>query len=421
MLLPLLVVLVSAGPTVRAIDHQPPTTIAAAIAAARPGDTIHIATGVYREPMIVVDKPLTIIGDGWPVLDGEGQHQILAVSADDVTIRGLVLRNVGTSYVEDRAAIRVAKAHGCVIERNRIERAFFGIYLAGVTSCRVANNEITGAGGTEAGSGNGIHLWTSNHITIEGNHITRQRDGIYFEFVHESQIRDNISEHNLRYGLHFMYSDDCTYERNTFRANGAGVAVMYTKRVTMRGNQFVSNWGSASYGLLLKEVYDVTLASNTFHRNTTGLLADGANRIDAEHNAFEGNGWAVKLMASTDGGRFVANDFVGNTFDVATNSRESAAEFTGNYWDSYRGYDVNHDGVGDVPFHPVRLFSLLVQANQPALILLRSPFVALIDAAERTLPTLTPKAVVDRAPAMRRNCFHPERGERVPVPAGAAS
>jgi nitrous oxidase accessory protein len=382
--------------------HQSPTTVAAAIAAARPGDTIRIERGVYREPMIVVDKPLTILGHGWPVLDGESTHQILAVTGDDVTIRGLVLRNVGTSYVEDRAAIKVAKAHGCAIENNRIEHAFFGIYLAGVTGCRIANNVISGAGATEAGSGNGIHLWTSNHITIENNHVSHQRDGIYFEFVHESEIRDNVSEHNLRYGLHFMYSDDCTYERNTFRANSAGVAVMYTKRVTMRGNQFLSNWGSASYGLLLKEVYDVKLTGNRFQRNTTGLLADGANRIDAEHNDFEDNGWAVKLMASTDGGRFIGNDFVGNTFDVATNSRESSAEFRGNYWDAYRGYDVNHDGIGDVPFHPVRLFSLLVQANQPALILLRSPFVALIDAAERTLPTLTPTGVVDRAPAMRR-------------------
>ena len=231
----------------------PTRSIAGAIAAARPGDTLRIEPGVYREPMIVVDKPLTIIGDGWPVIDGENAHQIVSVTADDVTIRGLVLRNVGTSYVEDRAAIKVAKVHGCTIESNRIERAFFGIYLAGVTRCRIATNDIGGAGTSEGAAGNGIHLWTSTHVTIEGNHISHQRDGIYFEFVHESEIRDNVSEHNLRYGLHFMYSDDCTYERNTFRGNGAGVAVMYTKRVTMRGNQFLWNWGSASYGLLLKE------------------------------------------------------------------------------------------------------------------------------------------------------------------------
>jgi nitrous oxidase accessory protein len=199
-----------------------------------------------------------------------------------------------------------------------------------------------------------------------------------------------------------MYSDDCRYIANTFRANGAGVAVMYTKRVTMLDNAFVNNWGSAAYGLLLKEVYDVRLEGNRFDHNTVGLVADGANRLQAIRNDFENNGWALKLMASTDAGRFERNNFLNNTFDVASNSRESSSLLDGNYWDAYRGYDVNRDGVGDVPYHPVRLLSLLVQANEPSLIVLRSPFVALLDAAERAMPTITPASLADRRPAMRR-------------------
>ena len=376
-------------------------TVAAALARAHDGDVIRVAPGTYAEPMIVVDRQVTLVGDGWPVLDGQGAHQIMSITADDVTVRGFVFRNVGTSFVEDRAALKVTKARGCTIADNRIERAFFGIYLAAASDCRITNNVIQGTGATEAAAGNGIHLWTSNRIHIEGNHISGQRDGIYFEFVHESEIRGNTSEHNLRYGLHFMYSDDCRYVDNIFRANSAGVAVMMTKRVTMAGNRFESNWGSASYGLLLKEVYDVRLERNHFVRNTVGLLADGANRIDAEHNEFRRNGWALKLLASTDEGHFRANNFIGNTFDVATNNRESSNELTGNYWDAYRGYDLDHDGVGDVPFHPVRLFSLLVQTNEPSLVLLRSVFISLLDAAERAIPTLTPQALVDRSPMMR--------------------
>ena len=375
-------------------------TVAAALARAHAGDVIRVEPGTYAEPMIVVEKQVTLVGDGWPVLDGQGAHQIMSITADDVTVRGFVFRNVGTSFVEDRAALKVTKARGCTIAGNRIERAFFGIYLAAVSDCLIANNVISGAGATEAAAGNGIHLWTSNRIHIEGNRISGQRDGIYFEFVRESEVRNNTSEHNLRYGLHFMYSDDCRYVDNIFRANSAGVAVMMTKRVTMAGNRFESNWGSASYGLLLKEVYDVRLERNHFVRNTVGLLADGANRIDAEHNEFRRNGWALKLLASTDAGHFRANNFIGNTFDVATNNRESTNELTGNYWDAYRGYDLDHDGVGDVPFHPVRLFSLLVQTNEPSLVLLRSVFISLLDAAERAIPTLTPQALVDRSPMM---------------------
>jgi len=375
-------------------------SVAAAVARAHRGDVIQVRAGVYREPMIVVDKRLTLLGDGSPVLDGEGAHQIMSVTADDVTVRGFVFRNVGASNAEDRAALKVTKARGCTIADNRVERGFFGIYLAAVTDCRILDNVLIGTGDSETAAGNGIHLWTSSHILIQGNRISGHRDGIYFEFVHESEIRGNTSEHNLRYGLHFMYSDDCRYLENIFRANSAGVAVMYTKHVAMLGNHFESNWGSASYGLLLKEVYDVRLERNRFYRNTVGLVADGANRIAAVHNDFQRNGWAVKLLASTDGGRFTANNFIGNTFDVATNSRESTNELSGNYWDAYRGYDADHNGVGDVPFHPVRLFSLLVQTNESSLILLRSVFVSLLDAVERALPTLTPQALVDRSPRM---------------------
>jgi nitrous oxidase accessory protein len=377
-------------------------TIGAGVRLARPGARVVVKAGVYREPVIVVDRALTIAGEPGAVIDGDGSHQLMTVTADDVTIRGLELRHVATSYVEDRAAIKVQDATNCVIEDNRIEDAFFGIYLARVDRCRVTRNRLHAIKGRESASGNGIHLWTSNHVTITDNVITGHRDGIYLEFVHESDVEGNVSEANLRYGMHFMYSDDCRYVANTFRRNGSGVAVMYTKRVTMTDNRFEDNWGAASYGLLLKEILEPVLIGNHFTRNTVGLLVDGATRLRAEHNEFADNGWALKLLASAQDGRFTRNDFTGNTFDVATNSRETTTSFAGNYWDDYRGYDLDRDGTGDVPHHPVRLFSLLVAQNEPVLITLRSPFVALLDLAERVLPSLTPETLVDASPSMRR-------------------
>lgn len=379
----------------------PYRTIASAIREARAGDRVVVHAGLYREPLISIDKSLVLEGDGWPVLDGESTHGLILVTADDVTVRGLVLRNVGTSFVEDRAALRVTAARGCVIDHNRVENGFFAIYLANATDCRVTDNVIRATGKRETESGNGIHLWTSRRITIARNQISGQRDGIYFEFVHDSDIEQNVSTGNLRYGLHFMYSDDCRYVGNTFRQNGSGVAVMFTKRVQMIGNRFEDNWGPASYGLLLKEIMDSRLEGNRFLHNTTGLLADGANRLVAQGNDFANNGWAIKLEASTIDGRFEKNNFRGNSFDVSTNSREPSTTFDGNYWDSYHGYDLDRNGVGDVPHRPVRLFSVLVEHFQPALILMHSAFVELLDGAERILPSLTPDALVDRTPAMR--------------------
>ena len=377
-------------------------SIASALRLVRTGGRVVITAGTYREPTILVARPVEIVGEGSPTIDGEAAHALFVISADDVTVRGLHLANVGSSYVEDRAAIRVQAARNCAIVDNRFSGAFFGIYLANVDGCRIEHNVLRASNRTETSSGNGIHLWSTRNVTIAGNDVAGFRDGVYFEFVHDTEVRDNLSEGNLRYGLHFMYSDDCRYLRNTFRNNGSGVAVMYTKRVEMIGNHFTQNWGAAAYGLLLKEISDARLERNVFYRNTTGLVADGANRIVADGNSFIENGWAVKLDASTVDGRLTRNNFIANTFDIASNSREPSTVLVGNYWDAYHGYDLNRDGVGDVPFRPVRLFSMIVERHEPALLLLRSAFVELLDAAERVLPAMTPTNLADARPAMRR-------------------
>ena len=388
--------------TITVSPHGPVRTLTAAVQAASPHSKIIVKPGVYRESTIVVDKPVEIIGEGWPVLDGASARQIMTVTADSVTIRGLHFEHVGTSFTEDWAAVRFQSVRGCIIEGNRFDDAFFGIYLAKVNDCTIRGNVLRSGRGREMNSGNGIHLWASNGITIADNRISGHRDGIYFEFVHNSVISGNVSELNLRYGLHFMYSDDCRYLHNTFRKNGSGVAVMFTNRVEMTGNRFEENWGGAAYGLLLKEIGDSRLEGNVFYRNTTGLLADGANRIKAIRNDFIDNGWAVKLQASTQDGTFTGNNFIGNTFDVSANNSENTTTFARNYWDNYRGYDLDHDGFGDVAYHPVRLFSMVVAQNGPSIILLRSTFVRLLDSAESIIPALTPEALVDREPAMKR-------------------
>lgn len=386
---------------IRVSPRGPVRSIAGAIRLAARHSRIVIEPGVYREPTIIVDKPVELDGDRSPTLDGENKRQIMVITADSVTVRGLHFKNPGASFVQDLAAIRVQNAVGCVLEDNRIDGAFFGIYLAKVNDCSIRRNVLTATRKREMMAGNGIHLWASNGNLIEGNVVRGHRDGIYFEFVHNSVIRDNLSENNLRYGLHFMYSDDCRYLGNVFRHNGSGVAVMFTHRVEMTGNRFEGNWGGAAYGLLLKEISDSRLTGNVFFRNTIGLFADGADRLVAERNDFIENGWGVQLESSTQDARFTGNNFARNTFDVASNGSEPTSTFSSNYWDHYRGYDLNRDGYGDVPFRPIRLFSMVVSQNKPAIILLRSTFARLLDSAEQILPVLTPASVKDRSPLMR--------------------
>jgi len=376
-------------------------TLTAALARVRPGDRIVLRAGLYRESPVVVDKPVEIVGEGGPVLDGAGEHEILTIRADDVTVRGLVLRNSGTSFTRDLAGIRAEHVRNCQILGNRLERTFFGIYLAETQYCLVKDNEVRGVATSEAFSGNAIHLWNVDRTRLLGNRVSGHRDGIYLEFVRGSLIEGNVSEGNLRYGLHFMYSERNDFRGNRFRANGAGVAVMYSRWVAMLDNRFEDNWGGAAYGLLLKDLSDSRIAGNRFTRNTTGLYAEGANRLVVEGNDFARNGWAVRVMADSLGVVFAHNRFLGNTFEVTTNGSRSYNAFLENYWSDYAGYDLDRDGIGDVPHRPVRLFALLVEQYPPAIILLRSPLIELLDVAERLMPVLTPRLLADRRPLMR--------------------
>jgi nitrous oxidase accessory protein len=377
-------------------------TIAEALLAARPGDTIEIRAGTYREPRLLIDRPVTIVGRDQPLIQGAGDHTILEVRADGVVIEGLTLRHVRPAGTEDRAAIRLEGVRGCRVTRNRIEDAFFGIYAAKAADCLIADNRVIGPGRVEAESGNAIHLWSSQGMTVERNEVTGHRDGLYLEFVTGSRLSANSSHGNRRYGLHFMFSDSCAYDRNVFRRNGAGVAVMYTRRVTMTDNLFADNQGPTAYGLLLKDIDDSWVAGNRFDRNTVGLYLEGSNRQRVSDNRFTANGWAVRVLANALDNEFSGNSFVGNAFDVATNSRTATSRFRGNFWDRYRGFDLDGDGRGDVPHRPVRLFALIVERYEPALILLRSIFADLLDVAERLLPVLTPQLLIDEAPLLER-------------------
>ncbi|NNM32229.1 MAG: nitrous oxide reductase family maturation protein NosD, partial [Gemmatimonadetes bacterium] len=174
----------------------------------------------------------------------------------------------------------------------------------------------------------------------------------------------------------------------------------YTQGIVMEANDFQGNLGNAAFGLLLKDITDSEIRGNRFLGNSIALHAEGANRVRVADNLFVRNGWAIRIMANSEGSTVTGNNFLGNSFDVATNSRRSYSDFRGNFWDRYRGYDRNGDGVGDVPFHPVRLFSLVVAQNEPALVLQRSPLVALLDVAEQVLPVLTPASLVDPSPML---------------------
>jgi len=346
-------------------------------------------------------KPITLIGEEGAILDGQMTGYILKILSDSVHIQGLRFINSGRSYTKDFAAIYTYRIKNFSIVDNVIEKPFFGVLLEKSHEGVIRDNTIFGESKQEDDSGNGIHAWHCSNLSIQRNTLYGLRDGIYLEFVTESQISENLSHDNIRYGLHFMFSDNDKYLNNIFKNNGAGVAVMFSKFIVMKENQFIENWGTASYGLLLKEINDGEVVDNTFKENTIGIFVEGSNRINYLNNKFESNGWAVKVSGGCYENYFMRNNFESNSFDLAYNGKLNDNKFEGNFWSTYSGYDLDKNGIGDVPYRPVKLFSYVVNRTPEAIILLRSLFVDIINFSEQVSPVFTPDNLVDPQPSMK--------------------
>jgi nitrous oxidase accessory protein len=189
---------------------------------------------------------------------------------------------------------------------------------------------------------------------------------------------------------------------NTFDNNNAGVAVMYSNNIGMVGNNFINNWGDANYGLLLKDISFSKIKHNRFHNNTTAIYLDGATKIDLFSNDFENNGWGMKISSNCMENKVIHNNFINNVFDVGTSGTMNMNDFRKNYWDKYEGYDLDKNKIGDVPFHPLSLYAVLVESNPSVMLLFRTFFVDLLDKTEKIIPSLTPENFIDQEPLMKK-------------------
>ena len=376
-------------------------TIKEAIKIAEKGDVLRIRKGIYKESEINIDKRISMIGEKGAIIDGENKSGILIINTDSVRIEGMTIKHVGRSYTKDYAAINVVKSDYYELINNTLEDVFFGFLIEKSHHGIVRGNHVSSDAVEEFNSGNGIHFWSCNDVLVENNEVYGLRDGIYFEFVKNSSVLNNRSHDNVRYGLHFMFSNHNTYAKNIFINNGAGVAVMFSKFIRMENNIFAKNWGMASYGLLLKEIYDAEIINNTFEENTTGINMEGSTRINYFKNTFKSNGWAIKMEGACYTNILNQNNFIHNAFNLSFSGGLNDNNFEGNYWSDYTGYDLDKNNIGDVPYRPVKLFTYVVNQVPESIVLLRSLFVDIINFSEKVSPVFTPDNLKDNTPLMQ--------------------
>lgn len=395
---------VASGRTLTVSPAGPYRAPGEALAAAQPGDTVEIRSGVYVGHW-TVSVPVRLVGVGRPVLDGGGEGTVLRVEAPRVEVTGLVLRGTGDDLSQEDAAI-VVTAPGADIHDNWIDDALFGIYLRQADHARLVGNEIRGMAETLGLRGDGIRLWYSPVSLVESNQVIDGRDVMVW-FSDRSVVRHNTMTGG-RYGLHFMWSNEGLVEENRLDENSVGIFVMYSDQVTVRRNTVRYNRGPSGYGLALKDAEMMTAEQNWLAGNRVGLYLDNSPYSRGAWNHFDrnvvaGNDVGLLFMPATHDDRFTANDFIDNGQQVhlTTEGNLGENEWSGNYWSDYAGYDADGDGRGDLPYASVSLFEDLLE-KYPAFGWFRhSPAAAAVDLAAKAFPAVAPAPLMaEPAPAM---------------------
>ncbi|MEE9555554.1 MAG: nitrous oxide reductase family maturation protein NosD [candidate division Zixibacteria bacterium] len=380
--------------------------LTAALAQHSPGDSIILESGIY-EGSFEIATPIVLIGNNNAIIDGLGKSNVLSISADSVVIEGITIRNSGTRLLKDMAGLKITGNH-VTITNCKIEDILHGVYVKGGNSISILNNVIIGRFGIqEADRGNGIHLWNTANNFIEGNDISYARDGIYFSFAHKTTVKNNHI-HRLRYALHYMYSNDNSFENNLFDYNVAGSALMYSKNIEFKRNIFAHCRGFRAYGILLQSVDYLSATDNLILDNTKGLFFDDANYCFFANNDIVQNDMALQINASCEENSFIGNNFISNLahcmMDASIIENTYWAENDrGNYWSDYDGYDLDNNGIGDIPHNLQNIFEYIESDNPAIRFYLYSPASQLLAVAEKRLPILRKTAVQDPYPLFEIN------------------
>lgn len=377
-----------------------------ALAAARPGDTVRLAAGVHRGPLVLKVPGVALVGPSDAVVDGGRQGTAITVAADSVTLEGFTVRGSGRQMDRDDAAVKLVRCVGCAVRRLTVREPLHGIYLLESHEVELEGNDILGSQDLmESARGNGIHLFNSSGNRLLHNRVRATRDGIYFSFASGNLVAGNVVT-RARYGLHYMYSDDNRFEDNAFAENAAGAAVMFSKRIVLRRNLFARHIGYRAYGLLLQTGEDILAEQNRFEANLTALFLDGSLRNTFRANLITGNGIGIDLLASAEQNTFTANVFRDNRTSVrkVLGSGENAwtSEGRGNDWGDPAVFDLDRDGLGDRPYAAGDPF-LTLAASRPALEVYGGTLAArALSWAEEAFPVFGVPRVVDSAPLVPR-------------------
>ncbi len=376
-------------------------TLAEAISAARAGDTLRLQNGRYFGP-VLIDRTLEIQGAPNTIIDGRSRRSVIRVDAPNVVIGGLNIINSGTDLAQEDAAIFVtAKGRGALIENNRLTNNITGIFLKGPRDALVRGNTIIGSTNFRVSArGNGFYVWNSPGSIIEDNDVRNGRDGI-FVIASKNNIFRNNKFRDLRYAIHYMYTNYSEISGNRSFNNDIGYAIMFSDHLKISRNL---SSGDRRRAFMFNFANLSSITDNVARGGSKKcVFIYNANRNTFRGNTFEDCTIGIHFTAGSEYNVITGNAFINNRYQVkyvGTRAVEWSRDGRGNYWSDNASFDLNGDGISDRPYHPNGLVEQVVWRYPLARLLLNSPAMQVLRWAQSEFPSILPGGVTDSAPLM---------------------
>ena len=414
--------------TLRAVPEQP---LQAVLDRAQDGDVIELSAGEYKGA-IRIERRVVLSGRPGAVLDGGGAGTVVTVTSPDVTVRGVTIRGSGYDLEKMDSGVFLAKtAQRALVENNRFEGNLYGIYVHGATGSRVQRNIIEGMQDRRLNErGNGVSVWNAPDVTIAENTFRYGRDGVFTISSRKDRFINNRFD-QVRFAVHYMYTNDSEVSGNISIGNHVGYAIMYSNRLMIRNN--ISD-RDRDYGLLFNYANYAEIDGNWVNGGSLDNIASRKDEGPVEergmlpeskpepglrsgpgkcvfiyntnHNKFRNNwfercGIGVHFTAGSEGNEITGNAFVGNRNQVkyvGTRDLDWSKGGRGNYWSDNPAFDLNGDGIADTAYRPNDLVDRVLWTAPSAKVLINSPAVQVLRWAQAQFPALYPGGVVDTHP-----------------------
>jgi nitrous oxidase accessory protein len=375
--------------------------LAAAVAAAAPGDVLRLEAGDHRGGL-TIGKSLTVAGLEGARIVGNGSGHAIVLDAPSIRIEGVTVTGSGLKLESEDSGIFVTeRATGAVVADNRLEDNLIGVYLKGPTDAQVRGNVILGRRDLRMNErGNGVQIWRAPGSVVDGNDIRYGRDGIFVTTSKKNAFRNN-SFRDLRFAVHYMYTNQGEVTGNRSQGNHAGYAIMYSNRVTLAGN---SSEGDRDHGILMNYANNAAITGNRVSGGPHKcVFIYNASKNVFRGNRFEGCEIGIHFTGGSERNAIGGNAFIANRTQVkyvGTREVEWSQEGRGNYWSDNLGFDLDGDNIADEPYRPNDLVDQIVWRYPLAKLLLNSPATQILRWAQSAFPALYPGGVTDSFPLM---------------------